>query len=172
MTTGSSAIAHDLAIKAYPSHHSYGIIVEHLAPLQRCVDLINPDGNCMFRAVSKELLGIDRYYFEVWTLVVEFMGTNPTYFSEILGNYQSRSLQEHILQIKIDHVWGTAVELQAMACLYQVVVKVLTYYSKAPNYRWNTYAPRTDLTKFENPLHPAMVNGRAHCKKTQLKLQF
>ena len=48
-----------------------------------------------------------------------------------------------------------------MTCLYQVAVKVLTYYSKAPNYRWNTYIPQMDLTKFENPLYPAMVIGKA-----------
>lgn len=161
MTTGSSAVAHDLAIKAYPSNRSYGIIVKYLAPLQRCIDLINPDGNCMFRAVSKELLGTDRYHFEVRTLVVEFMGTNPSYFSKVLANYQSQSLKDHILQIKADHVWGTATELQAMACLYQVAIKVLTYYTKAPNYRWNTYVPQADLTKFEQPLYPAMMKGRA-----------
>ena len=161
MTTGSSAIAHDLAIKAYPSNHSYGIIVEHLAPIKRCIDLINPDGNCMFRAVSKELLGTDRYHFQVRTLAVEFMATNPNYFSAVLAKYQSQSLKEHILHIKVDHVWGTAVELHAMACLYQVAIKVLAYYTKAPNYRWNTYIPQSDMTKFENPLHPAMVKGRA-----------
>lgn len=161
MTTGSPAIAHDLAIKAYPSNHFYGIIVEHLSPLQRCIDLINPDGNCMFRAVSKELLGTDRHHFEVRSLVVKFMESNPNYFSDILANYQSRSLKAHTLQIKTDHVWGTAVELQAMACLYQVAIKVLTYNTKVPNYRWNTYVPQTDLTKFEDPLYPAMVKGRA-----------
>ena len=161
MTTGSSATAHDLAIKAYPSNHSYGIIVEHLAPIKRCIDLINPDGNCMFRAVSKELLGTDRYHSQVRTLAVEFMATNPNYFSAVLAKYQSQSLKEHILHIKVDHVWGTAVELHAMACLYQVAIKVLAYYTKAPNYRWNTYIPQSDMTKFENPLHPAMVKGRA-----------
>ena len=103
MTTGSSAIAHDLAIKAYPSNLSYGIIVEHLAPTKRCIDLINPDGNCMFRAVSKELLGTDRYHFQVSTLAVEFMATNPNYFSAVLAKYQSQSLKEHILHIKVDH---------------------------------------------------------------------
>ncbi len=103
MTTGSSAIAHDLAIKAYPSNLSYGIIVEHLAPTKRCIDLINPDGNCMFRAVSKELLGTDRYHFQVRTLAVEFMATNPNYFSAVLAKYQSQSLKEHILHIKVDH---------------------------------------------------------------------
>ncbi len=50
-----------------------------------------------------------------------------------------------------------------MACLYQVAIKVLAYYTKAPNYRWNTYIPQSDMTKlsFENPLHPAMVKARA-----------
>ena len=52
-------------------------------------------------------------------------------------------------------VWGTAVELHAMTCLYQVAIKVLAYYTKAPNYRWNAYIPQSDITKFENPLHPA-----------------
>ena len=58
-------------------------------------------------------------------------------------------------------MWGTATELQAMACLYQVAIKVLTYYTKAPNYRWNTYVPQADLTKFEKPHYPAMMKGRA-----------
>ena len=47
-----------------------------------------------------------------------------------------------------------SVELHAMACLNQVAVKVLAYYTKAPNY---TYVPQSDITKFGNPLHPAMV---------------
>ena len=160
MTIGSSAVAHDLAIKAYPSNHSYGIVVDHLSPLKRCIDLINPDGNCMFRAISKELLGTDKYHYQVRTLAVEFMATNSNYFSPIIANYHSRSLKEHILLMKVDHVWGTAVELQAMASLYQVAVKVLTYYTQAPNFRWNTYMPETDLTMFEKPLHPSMVKGR------------
>ena len=63
--------------------------------------------------------------------------------------------------MKADHIWGTAVELQAMASLYQVAVKVLTYNTtQAPNFRWNTYMPESDLTKFEKPLYPSTVKGR------------
>ena len=92
----------------------------------------------MFRAASKELLGTDRYHFQVRTLAVEFMATSPNYFSAVLAKDQSQSQKEHILHIKVDHVWGTAVERHAMACLYQLTIKVLAYYTKTPNYRWNT----------------------------------
>ena len=81
----------------------------------------------------EQFLGTDRYLFQVQTLSAAFMTTNPNRFSQVLSNYQSRSLKEHILQIKVDHVWGTAVELQAMACLYQVAIKVLTYYLDLPS---------------------------------------
>ena len=161
MTMGSSVVAHDLAIKAYRSTHSYGIIVEHLTPLRRCIALITPDGNCMFRAVSKELLGTDRHHYQVRTLVVEFIAANPKGYSPIIANYHSLSLKEHILRMKVDRVWGTAVELQAMASLYQVPIKVLSHYTKAPNFRWNSYTPQTDLEKFEQPLYPSLVHGRA-----------
>ena len=42
-------------------------------------------------------------------------------------------------------------------------MKVLTYYTKAPNYRWNTCLPQSwsDMSKFENPFYPAIVKGRA-----------
>ena len=108
MTTGSSAVAHDLAIKAHPSNHSYGIMVEHLTPLRRCIDLITPDGNCMFRASSKEILGTDRHHYKVRTLAVEFMAANSKLYSPIIANYHSCSLKEHIQQMNLGYCCRTS----------------------------------------------------------------
>ena len=111
--------------------------------------------------ISKEILGTDRHHYKVRTLAVEFMAANSKLFSPIIANYHSHSLKDHIHQMKVDRVQGTAVEHQAIASLYQVPIKVLTHNTKAPNFRWNSYMPQTDLEKFEQPSYPAMVHGRA-----------
>lgn len=161
MTIGTPALSHDLPVKAYPSNALYGMVVEHLKPLMRCIDLVQPDGNCMFRAISKELLGSERHHLQIRRLTTEFMAKNPKHFAPIVAKYHghTQSLTEHIFRMKIDHVWGTAVELQAIASLYQVPIHILTYNTKAPNYRWNSYVPEQHKEVFEPPLYPTMADG-------------
>ena len=160
ITTGSSALSKDLAIKAYPSNSYYGRVVNYLVPLKRCIDIISADGNCLFRAVAKEILGTDRYHHNLRSLVVEFMAKNPKLFSTIIGNYCSESLEQHIYRMKVDGVWGGAVELQAISSIYQVIIKVLSNIKKAPHWRWNHYIPHAPES-FEDPSYPAIFVGKS-----------
>lgn len=68
-----------------------------------------PDGNCMFRAISDQVAGDDRQYREVRQDICDYLESRPDEYSAfIMGNYEN-----YVRQMRKNGEYGTQVELAA-----------------------------------------------------------
>ena len=79
------------------------------------IDVMGMDGNCFFRAISKETLGTEYHHSEIRHLICNFMESHPLTFSSwFYGN----DFIDHITTMRQDKVWAEEVELIATASYF------------------------------------------------------
>ena len=90
------------------------------------------DGNCLFRAASHQLYGVDEYHFIVRQACAEYMSIEKTYFEPFVAEVSERipgrssysGFDEYVQALRIDGTWGDDPELQAICEIYQRPVEV------------------------------------------------
>ena len=101
------------------------------------------DGNCLFRALSLLVYGSEDAHGVVRELLVNFISSNKAKFQHLMD----LPFEDHIARMKNLRVWGTAVELQASASLFQIPVYTLQPAQRVDRkYRWCCYKPQDDST--------------------------
>ena len=98
-----------------------------------------PDGNCLFRALSQQLTGFEELHVVLRQLLVNFIASNPEMFR---GMVISRTLEEHMEEIQKNTQWGTHVEIQAAASLFQAPVYVATDSLVQGTFEWTIFEPQ------------------------------
>lgn len=114
-----------------------------LAELGRKILSVKGDGNCLFRALGYYFYGTEMMHSTTRMLVTQFVATNRDRFKPIV---MDGDIESHVTKMQLLTVWGTQVELQAAASLYQVPVYVLTFSRTLNRYTWYCYEP-WDVTK-------------------------
>ena len=101
------------------------------------IDTIQGDGNCLFRAISKEITCSEEHHLALRKSLIAFILSNKKSFSELVGE----SIEEYIKRERMacDGTWGTDTELLGFATLLQTSVGV---YYKA---KWHIYPPLKSL---------------------------
>ena len=97
------------------------------------------DGNCLFRSFSYILFGTQDRHLELRAILTEFTSLNAAYF---VHTCNPESVQEqHVKKMKKPCVWGTHVEIMALAATLNVPVFVAI--KKNPyEYYWAKYAAK------------------------------
>jgi len=119
-----------------PAHVELTKIKEKLNAQNLEINEVASDGNCMFYAVSDQLvsqLGIDKSFKELRELTSKFMlekadEFQPYMCSEDTGDpLSSEEYEDYCLKIKdcIAPVWGSMTELRALAEIFKVVIEVV-----------------------------------------------
>ena len=75
------------------------------------------DGNCMFQCFSHYLLGMEEEHNAVRTLIIQF---NCHYFEPLLMSNNKPTLKVHVSKMCRTFTWVTQIEMEAVACLFQV----------------------------------------------------
>ena len=83
------------------------------------------DGNCMFYAQSHQLFGSPNRDFQVRLLLVRFENKNTSIFSSLLTSINEPDMSSHIKKMHRPGIWGTHVELLAVATYFQVPIYIL-----------------------------------------------
>ena len=98
--------------------HSYRFFLrQHHSRSQ--IDVMGMDGNCFFRAISKETLGTECHHSEIRRLICNFMESHPLTFSSwFYGN----DFIDHIRTMRQDRVWAEEVELIATASYFNTPI--------------------------------------------------
>lgn len=96
------------------------------------------DGNCLFRALSYLLFGIEDYHHQVRKLLIEVIALNSDIFSQYCTDYD---LNKHVARMKYETIWGTDVEIRAAASFLRLPVYVCTQKSKSLEYYWDCFTP-------------------------------
>ena len=76
----------------------------------------------MFRCFSHHLLGNEEEHDAVRTLIIRFENFNRHYFKPLLMSNNEPTLKAHVSKMCRPFTWGTQIEIQAVACLFQVPV--------------------------------------------------
>ena len=134
---------------------------------ERKIDHIRGDGNCLFRALSKELLGHEKFHYIIRRLIVQFMSCNLNRFQQ----YCDQEIETYISKMASLGTWGTSTELYAIATLLQLDVYVFS--PQESECRWVCYHPQPasrftfqetqGVKKFPTTYHIEIVNSfRSH----------
>ena len=103
----------------------------------RTVDVMLPDGNCLFRAFSKALFAVQSGHLTLRKLLVSFIESNERIFRGLCNG----TLQSHCVRMRNASTFGTQAELQAAASLFQVCVYVFHKRSEERGWEWMWYKP-------------------------------
>ena len=102
----------------------------------RTIDAIVPDGNCLFRSISKALFGTSSGHLHLRKLIVSFIRSNL----QLLGGLCNLpSIEEHCKRMETPGTFGTQAKLQATASLFQVPVYL---FQKPKDWEWMVYSPQ------------------------------
>ena len=110
---------------------------------------ISGDGNCLFQSLAHIGHGTEHGYLQMRTLLVTFIKSNIKAFEPLIIG---ATFDQHIDQMANARVWGSHVELQAAASLFNMPVFLCTTsHSANHEYKWICYKlfPSEELT------HPA-----------------
>ena len=118
-----------------------------LTALGRKVLQVKGDGNCLFRALGYYFYGTEMMHCKTRTLLSDFVTANSDRFKSIV---MGGDVMNHVQKMQHLSVWGTHIELQATASLFQDPVYMLTFSRQQNRYIWHCYQPR-DSSKLKFP---------------------
>ena len=103
------------------------------------IDKIKGDGNCFFRAISKEVFGEEERHQEMRKTIVDYMQKNRQHFDMYIDGDPSA----HIEDMKEKCTWATQAESFACASLLGREIFVLTPHTDT--YKWCLFSPKDGL---------------------------
>ena len=98
-----------------------------------------PNGNCLFRSLSKSLFALSSGHLIVRKLLVDFIASN----SRMLGGLCNGSLE--CKQMRKPGTFGTQAELQAASSLLQVPVYLFQRPNDSREWEWMVYTPQSKV---------------------------
>ena len=120
-----------------PTTESYKFLEMGLGK-QRRIDHISPDGNCLFRLLSKELLGHEKFPHLMRQILMKFIKENDSKFrAYVIGE----SVENHCKRIENLGEWGTQAEIFAAATILKIQIFVFTCKPGSQEYHWLCYKP-------------------------------
>ena len=119
------------------------LYADKLAKYQRFIDVIVGDGNCFFRAISKELFGSEKSHPDLRQILVKFTIHNPTLFQafDFTNNFK-----KHYDRMPCRNTYARQVELQATATFLQLPLYVYTKPSLTEDRQWTCFVPQKVTT--------------------------
>ena len=119
-------------------------MVSFLTASGRRFDLAKPDGNCLFRALSKQLCGDPENNGLLREVLTNYVSSNPTLFSGWTTDCQS--IEQHVTEMKRQGQWGSQLEIKAAATLFKKTIYVATDSLVQGECRWVAFPPFPDQT--------------------------
>ena len=116
-----------------------------LASSGRTLDLIVGDGNCFFRALSKELLGDQQFHQNLRHIIVNFILNNSLMFQSLLRSPENENdtitIENHCTRMLQQGEFATEMEIQAVATFLQVPFYLYTKCPPHTTWIWYRYVP-------------------------------
>ena len=143
---------------------------DFLQPSGQMIQPIKPDGNCLFRSVSFHLLGDEDGHWEVRSMLVRFENLNQRLFqNRLVEGINASTITQHIRRMLTPCVWGTHIELMAVATMFQIPVYYVSKNCNGP-YKWQVIHP---LEKPHNLRYPLIMSEEPYkSMKTPSHMEF
>ena len=137
----------------------------------RQLDPIQADGNCLYRALSKQLANDPEQHSNLRATLVKFAAYNVETFkswvtsspSEILQKTPEVRLKDHLDAVSKLGSWGTQLEIVAAATLFQVDIYVATDSLVKGECRWTRFTPLKGSTKVPPDLYGFQKSLECKC---------
>ena len=157
-------------LQKMPSEHPSGhtTLAPFLRQQGRALDSVLGDGNCLFRAISKHLTGVEHQHLLLRKTIAHFEAANQAVFSSLHTAINQTEFTEHLKNMKMPYVWGTSVEIMAAASLFQLDFYVATDSYKPGVPTWLLYTPKP-LSVLSNRTVPNQLRDQ---KKGWVELAF
>ncbi|XP_041373010.1 uncharacterized protein LOC121386243 [Gigantopelta aegis] len=154
-----------------PSYPVYGSLKQRLKVDGRQIDYIRGDGNCFFRALSKEIYGSEEFHDDIRQAVVDLVEKYAGDFKQFL--FTETNLDDHIEEMRKASTWASTMEIYAAATLLQRDIFILSPDHTGDLYNWMLFSPRFvyNRTMTYHPCHIAMchTHGNHYDRITQIE---
>ena len=101
------------------------------------------DGNCLFRSVSHQVYGEDRFHALVRAKCVDYMENDASFFSQFVEGGRE-SFARYLAAKRLNSCWGDDPEIQAMSEIYQRPIEIWAYDAALGAKRLRTFHEITD----------------------------
>ncbi|GFO49696.1 otu domain-containing protein 1 [Plakobranchus ocellatus] len=142
--TARNSLLDEQEVNPAPSYPIYDELRKQLSQESRKVDYIRGDGNCFFRALSKQLYGTEKYHKAVRSLIVDVIATNRSSFAQFIDG---QDIQAHIDRMSEENTWATTCEIYAAATYLQRDIFMLTPDHSNTHYSWLLFKPLFKFSK-------------------------
>ncbi len=121
------------------------------------VNATTADGNCLFRSLSKGLIGTEDLHYSVRSVLYGFIYMNSAIFMPHIKEKHPNmsSINEYCSAMSKDGVWGTDIEILAASTILQVPIYTLSLIN-SKSYQWLRYLPLSPpsniLCDYVNPM--------------------
>ncbi|GAB1598622.1 OTU domain-containing protein 3-like [Argonauta hians] len=134
----STSLHSSSKVRDPPRDKSYLQLERILAKIERRIDFISGDGNCFFRALSKEISGVEKHHNSYRNQIVDLIETKPSQYAKFLD--ENESIEEHVDKMRINKVWATTAEVFAAA---QFTGETIYLFTPVINkkYQWYHFRP-------------------------------
>ena len=126
--------------------NGYSLLKPFLNEQQRKAYRVLGDHNCLFRALSKALSGVEDYHTHLRKAIAEFEEINLTLFEPIHKSISGTAFNSHVKNMKKLYTWGTTTEIIAAATLFQLEIYLATDNYKSGIPTWLLYSPKTSIS--------------------------
>ena len=131
---------------------------DHLAAQHRKRITIEGDGNCLFRALAYTIYKTQDMHIKMREMLASFLLKNKLEFQPFL----STPVEDHVQEIRHERIWGTALEVLAVASLMQLPVYTYTPIHQGV-YKWFLYSPLIESSlKFPKEPYPTQADDLNH----------
>ena len=114
-------------------------MISYLRTHGRRLDRAQPDGNCLFWSLSKQLFNSEIHHSISLRITLAEHASHPEVYNG--WTIEGLSLKEHILKMKEPGTWGSQLEIAAAATLFQKTIYIASD-SLIPNEcRWTAFPP-------------------------------
>lgn len=113
-------------------------VLQNMLGTQRRIDYIQADGNCLFRAISKEILGHEKFHQLIRQTLIQYTKENGHLFQKYVFD---GTLEAHCKKMECIGYWGSQVEINAAATLLKTNIYVFCKQPNSESYHWICYRP-------------------------------
>ena len=102
----------------------YKTHIKELKKSGRMVNVTTADGNCLYRSLSKGLVGTEEYHYSVRCVLFGFISMNSNIFMPHIKQKHPgmTSINDYCSAMSNNGIWGTDIELLAASTILQVPI--------------------------------------------------
>ena len=131
--------------KSHSPQLGYSILTPFLKNQGRTIDRVLGDGNCLFRALSLQLTGLQDHHMDLRRIIAQCESKIKS-FQGIHASINRTNYADHLKNIKKTCTWGTNLEIIVTATLFGLDVYVASDSYNTGKPTWLKYPPNMMAT--------------------------